>query len=326
MALQFVRTYLCCGCLSDADDARAKDGGAYHPGLPDETTLLIPPSIEPSISYTDVAYLHQQRMQQRLGTIVRAKEGKMVNINSQIPFNLHNQPLPSDHTISRSNSGSLSYSSHQNPHSNPHSAYTPTNPSHPQSHSPYTPRRPSHSQSHHHHNNTHHSNNAPHNTWGPSPLSLSRSPSPSRSHSHSHSHSRHSRSPSNSSSLEDEDRSRERERRRAGEQPRPSPILNVRLVGYAPAGAVARGRARERGRKGVSGKVDKGGGVKSVTDEGEGGDGQGAEGKGAEEGGMGGGQEGGEGGEAKGVAVKKKKKAAFMFDEDVEGIAISWGD
>lgn len=71
--------------------------------------------------------MDQQRIQERLGTIVRAKEGyvahscltrhptkysvtrKMVNVGSKIPFNLHNQTLPPEvnHTISRSASGSL---------------------------------------------------------------------------------------------------------------------------------------------------------------------------------------------------------------------------
>ncbi|KAF5337885.1 hypothetical protein D9611_014772 [Ephemerocybe angulata] len=309
MALQFMRTYLCCGCSSDADDARAKDGGAYHPGLPDETTLLIPPSIEPSISYTDVAYLHQQRMQQRLGTIQNGKH-KLANPlqppQPAPPLGPHHLPQQQRQPQLRTRTQQLApepaLALHaykpKHPLSQPPLPQIPLALSPPPQHPQYQYCTPQH--------------------MGPLPLSLSRSPSPSRSHSHSHSHSP-SRSRSNSSSLEDEDRSRERERRRAGEQPRPSPILNVRLVGYAPAGAVARGRARERGRrKGAAAteKVEKGSGVKSVTDEGEG-----AEGGDGQEG-----TEGSEGGEAKAVAVKKKKKAAFMFDEDVEGIAISWGD
>jgi hypothetical protein len=49
--------------------------------------------------------LHAQELM--TGRIAR----KMVNIGSQIPFNLHNQVLPRErnHTISRSNSGSFDY-------------------------------------------------------------------------------------------------------------------------------------------------------------------------------------------------------------------------
>jgi len=41
-------------------------------------------------------------MNERLGTIVRAKEGKMVNVNAQLPFNLHNRSLDPSATRSRS--------------------------------------------------------------------------------------------------------------------------------------------------------------------------------------------------------------------------------
>ncbi|KAF9002255.1 hypothetical protein BDQ17DRAFT_1425919 [Cyathus striatus] len=39
-------------------------------------------------------HVDHQKLQERLGGIVRAKEGKMVNVSSQIPFNLHNQAIP----------------------------------------------------------------------------------------------------------------------------------------------------------------------------------------------------------------------------------------
>jgi len=34
-----------------------------------------------------------QKLKERLGTVVRLKEGKMVNVNAPFPFNLHNQSL-----------------------------------------------------------------------------------------------------------------------------------------------------------------------------------------------------------------------------------------
>ncbi|KAI0249632.1 hypothetical protein BJV78DRAFT_657555 [Lactifluus subvellereus] len=79
--------------------------------LPDhlnETSPLIPPSDDVpcvtsdySIFYlTDIPFssrpaarhiiVDHQRMKERLGVIVRAKEGKMVNVNAPLPFNLNN--------------------------------------------------------------------------------------------------------------------------------------------------------------------------------------------------------------------------------------------
>ncbi|TFK33257.1 hypothetical protein BDQ12DRAFT_727892 [Crucibulum laeve] len=82
-----------------------------HPEIQNETTPLIPETIEPTHSGT--AHIDQRKLQERLGMIVRAKEGKMVNVGSQIPFNLHNRPLPPDslHSISRSTSVSFDMSS-----------------------------------------------------------------------------------------------------------------------------------------------------------------------------------------------------------------------
>ncbi|PIL36284.1 hypothetical protein GSI_01947 [Ganoderma sinense ZZ0214-1] len=56
---------------------------------PDERTPFIPPSDEvpPARNYT----VDHQKMKERLGSIVRSKEGKMVNVNQPLPFNLHNR-------------------------------------------------------------------------------------------------------------------------------------------------------------------------------------------------------------------------------------------
>ncbi|KAI0708928.1 hypothetical protein C8T65DRAFT_649391 [Cerioporus squamosus] len=58
---------------------------------PDERTPFIQPADEvtPPRSYT----VDHQKMKERLGHIVRSKEGKMVNVNQPLPFNLHNRPV-----------------------------------------------------------------------------------------------------------------------------------------------------------------------------------------------------------------------------------------
>ncbi|KAJ6618901.1 hypothetical protein B0H10DRAFT_2028449 [Mycena sp. CBHHK59/15] len=78
----------------------------------DETSRLIPANLE-SISPT-VVFTDHQRLQERLVTIVRAKERKMVNVNSQIPFNLHNRVIPSNPSLSRSVSLSNGHRDHYN--------------------------------------------------------------------------------------------------------------------------------------------------------------------------------------------------------------------
>ncbi|CAL1706076.1 unnamed protein product [Somion occarium] len=58
---------------------------------PDERTHLIRPT-EDVLSTTGPIVDHQ-KLRERLGTIVRSKEGKMVNVNAMLPFNLHNRAL-----------------------------------------------------------------------------------------------------------------------------------------------------------------------------------------------------------------------------------------
>ncbi|KAF8165983.1 hypothetical protein B0H34DRAFT_691350 [Crassisporium funariophilum] len=74
-----------------------------------ESSHLIPETTEPPVIYSNVALVDHQQLHERLGSIVRAKEGKMVNVASHIPFNLHNRVIPpeSQHSISRSASGSM---------------------------------------------------------------------------------------------------------------------------------------------------------------------------------------------------------------------------
>ncbi|KAF8804828.1 hypothetical protein BYT27DRAFT_7213621 [Phlegmacium glaucopus] len=81
----------------------------------DESAHLIPTeSVESPLIYSDVVLLDQQQLQKRLGLIVRTKEGKMVNVASQIPFNLHNKVIPPERSygsVSRSASGSIDHHS-----------------------------------------------------------------------------------------------------------------------------------------------------------------------------------------------------------------------
>ncbi|KAI0769416.1 hypothetical protein BD413DRAFT_604989 [Trametes elegans] len=57
---------------------------------PDERTPFIQPAdeVSPVRTYT----VDHDRLRERLGTIVRSKEGKMVNVNQPLPFNMHGRP------------------------------------------------------------------------------------------------------------------------------------------------------------------------------------------------------------------------------------------
>ncbi|KAF8967538.1 hypothetical protein BDZ97DRAFT_1803853 [Flammula alnicola] len=99
MAFAILRNLLCC-CRREQPEI----DGSY-----DENSRLIPQTVEPPAIYPNVVLVDHQKLQERLGLIVRAKEGKMVNVASQIPFNLHNQVIPvenSKHSNSRSVSAS----------------------------------------------------------------------------------------------------------------------------------------------------------------------------------------------------------------------------
>ncbi|KAJ7681749.1 hypothetical protein B0H17DRAFT_1075561 [Mycena rosella] len=84
-----LRLFCCCGHRTAPSDENEVD----------ETTHLIPSNLDstPTVVFTD-----HQRIQERLGVIVRAKERKMVNVNSQIPFNLHNRVITPNPSLSRS--------------------------------------------------------------------------------------------------------------------------------------------------------------------------------------------------------------------------------
>ncbi|KAJ7137802.1 hypothetical protein C8R44DRAFT_766241 [Mycena epipterygia] len=99
--MSFFTLFCCCGHHT-VRSAREND-------TVDETTHLIPPNLEstPAVVFTD-----HQRIQERLVTIVRAKERKMVNVNSQIPFNLHNRVITPNPSLSRSVSLSTGYHDH----------------------------------------------------------------------------------------------------------------------------------------------------------------------------------------------------------------------
>ncbi|KAJ7172028.1 hypothetical protein C8R46DRAFT_136417 [Mycena filopes] len=84
----FLTLFCCCGHHRVRDDDTI-----------DESSHLIPSNLDaapPSVVFTD-----HERIQERLVTIVRAKERKMVNVNSQIPFNLHNRVITNP-SLSRS--------------------------------------------------------------------------------------------------------------------------------------------------------------------------------------------------------------------------------
>ncbi|KZT71643.1 hypothetical protein DAEQUDRAFT_763511 [Daedalea quercina L-15889] len=84
MASCFATVFACC----------LRGGRSGSPGQegPDERTHLIPPTSD-QLSFHEPYVVDQQQLNARLGPIVRAKEGKMVNVNTPLPFNLHNRPL-----------------------------------------------------------------------------------------------------------------------------------------------------------------------------------------------------------------------------------------
>ncbi|KAF9264377.1 hypothetical protein L218DRAFT_998725 [Marasmius fiardii PR-910] len=117
MLLRLLRLLGCC-CLG-----RRKDSGKDK--LPDEESRLLPESIphdalESSVVITvengqpegqHDAEIIKERMRERFNGIVRAKEGKMVNVSSYVPFNLQ-----SGSRASSSMSRSMSHP--RNPHAN----------------------------------------------------------------------------------------------------------------------------------------------------------------------------------------------------------------
>ncbi|KII92926.1 hypothetical protein PLICRDRAFT_172956 [Plicaturopsis crispa FD-325 SS-3] len=88
--------------------------GSSDEGRPDEHERLIPAVNDAPQTISDVVVVDRQNLKDRLGTIVRSKEGKMVNVNAHVPFNLHNQPTShpfgSRSMSHRSHSGSLNQS------------------------------------------------------------------------------------------------------------------------------------------------------------------------------------------------------------------------
>lgn len=70
---------------------------------PDERTRLIPQTEEPA-PIRNAVVVDPERMAERLRGIVRSKEGKMVSLNTPLPFNLRNKALTtySDPSTSRS--------------------------------------------------------------------------------------------------------------------------------------------------------------------------------------------------------------------------------
>lgn len=213
--MEVLRSLVC--CCSSRDGGR---GGKTSPEpqiyiqeehiIPNEESPLIPPDFD-GPSYTDGPF--NKKLQERMSTVVRSKEGKMVNLGSQIPFNLHNRrTLLSDRTVSRSASGSL-----DPPH-------------------------------HHHHfdHNISSSNSDLNLRPKQKPRWMeSRSPSPS------HPHHRHHGEEEEEDELEQESSRSSRffMNEPVVEQPRPTAPLGVKLVNYTgpmAGGVNSRGRARER--------------------------------------------------------------------------------
>ncbi|KAF8814817.1 hypothetical protein BYT27DRAFT_6960675 [Phlegmacium glaucopus] len=90
---------------------------------PNEQSRLIPPTEEPTPN--DELLIDHQKFKERMSSIVRSKEGKMVNVNARLPFNLHNKNLSATMGASSSGSRSASGSSTNRPSLN----FSPLSPS-----------------------------------------------------------------------------------------------------------------------------------------------------------------------------------------------------
>ncbi|KAJ6630480.1 hypothetical protein B0H10DRAFT_1984688 [Mycena sp. CBHHK59/15] len=83
----FARLFSCCIRSRTPDDESTV--------IPNETSRLIPASAGPSSpGLPDAIVVDHQKLNDKLGTIVRSKEGKMVNVSSRAPFTLHSASTP----------------------------------------------------------------------------------------------------------------------------------------------------------------------------------------------------------------------------------------
>ncbi|KAJ7636462.1 hypothetical protein FB45DRAFT_906652 [Roridomyces roridus] len=73
--------FCCCASAAAADDVSV---------IPDETTHLIPKVS--SLTPDSLSVLDHQKLQDRMSTIVRAKQGKMVNVAARTPFTVQTAP------------------------------------------------------------------------------------------------------------------------------------------------------------------------------------------------------------------------------------------
>ncbi|KAJ3569164.1 hypothetical protein NP233_g5232 [Leucocoprinus birnbaumii] len=89
--LSFLQLLCCCGTRKSDSDERARLLQFQIPTTPSQPIQA-----------------HESNYQQRMGTIVRNMEGKMVNVSSRLPFNLHNRVIH-DSMGSRSRSQSPGY-------------------------------------------------------------------------------------------------------------------------------------------------------------------------------------------------------------------------
>ncbi|KAJ7469447.1 hypothetical protein FB451DRAFT_354427 [Mycena latifolia] len=81
----------CCPCLRPAEAGTEDDNTV----IPNETSRLIPAPpglVAYSAGERGALAVDTQKLNERLGTIVRAKEGKMVNVSARAPFVMHRAP------------------------------------------------------------------------------------------------------------------------------------------------------------------------------------------------------------------------------------------
>ncbi|KAJ4490791.1 hypothetical protein J3R30DRAFT_3694578 [Lentinula aciculospora] len=79
-------------CCARGRTRRRRREGLDEQVILDEESRLIPPTVEPEPAVPDAVAQEIEERRARLGTIVRAKEGNMINTSAYAPFNVLNRP------------------------------------------------------------------------------------------------------------------------------------------------------------------------------------------------------------------------------------------
>ncbi|KAJ7625925.1 hypothetical protein FB45DRAFT_922645 [Roridomyces roridus] len=113
----FARLFFCC----HARPRRAASAAESAQVIPNETSRLLDPPTSPSTQVVD-----RKTLTDRLGSIVRAKEGKMVSVSARAPFTLESTSDEPDHDDASSSTLNDSVSTHSDSNTTANLLRTPT--------------------------------------------------------------------------------------------------------------------------------------------------------------------------------------------------------